>query len=96
MRIGLPNGSRIIFRPRVARISMRRGEYGYRAYMALGEHRYKVVIKLDGRVLDGCICADADAGYVDYYAKRNGQFILNSFKDSVVIHRSYGKVEILA
>lgn len=94
MRIGLPNGSRIIFRPRVARLSMRQGEYGYKAYMALGEDRYKVIVKLNGQVVSGCIRADADAGYVDYYAKRDGQMFLNNFKDSAVIHRSYGVVEI--
>ncbi|MGV6396972.1 hypothetical protein ACTUVN_002667 [Pseudomonas caspiana] len=94
MAVIVPTGTVIRLLPRIACLSSRVGEWGHKAYMALGEDRYKVIVKLNGQVVSGCIRADSDAGYVDYYAKRDGQMILNNFKDSAVIHRSYGVVEI--
>lgn len=87
-------GTRIHLLPRISHVSAREGDHGYGVWMALGGKRDQVVVKLNGRVMKRCVAADARAGYVDYYAERDGLFVLNKFKDGAVIYRSYGRVEI--
>ena len=95
MTIMTAAGAQLYMRPRVTRLSTRKGEYGNKAYLAIWPRHSDVVIKLNGRTMKHCISADAIAGYVDCCVLRNGSFLLNSFKDSVAVYRLHGHVEIL-
>jgi hypothetical protein len=90
-----PNGSTLYLAERITRLSSRKGEHGYCQWLQLDERqRQALVVKVDGKVINCCISVDAKAGWVDFGARRNGQYIVNKFKDAVVIHRLYGRVEI--
>jgi hypothetical protein len=90
-----PNGSTLYLAERITRLSSRKGEHGYRQWLMLNERqRQAIVVKVDGKVISRRISVDAKAGWVDFGARRNGQYIVNKFKDAVVIHRLYGRVEI--
>ncbi|CAN7253253.1 hypothetical protein LJR159_000947 [Pseudomonas brassicacearum] len=90
-----PNGSTFHLAESITRLSSRKGEHGHRQWARLDERqRQALVVKVDGKVINCCISVDAKAGWVDFGARRNDQYIINKFKDAVVIHRLYGRVEI--
>ena len=95
MPIRTTAGTQFYVRERVTRLSTRKGEYGNKAYLGLWPQVSDIVIRLNGKVIEHCIAADAVAGFVDCCVQRNGRFVLNPFKDSVAVYRLYGDVEIL-
>lgn len=94
MSIKPPNGSVFVIVPRIQRLSIHPGDRGHKAYMDLGERRFDVKVLLNGAEVRHCLVADAKAGYVDCVVHRDGQPVLNRFRDGFVIHRTHGEVVI--
>lgn len=94
MPINTAAGVRFYFARRLTHVSARQGDHGYKVWMALGDQRHDVVVKLDGRVIQNPIAADARAGYVDFIVERDGNLVVNKFDDGAVVHRGCGRVEI--
>lgn len=94
MAIHTAAGTRLHLLPRISHVSAREGDHGYGVYMGLGENRFQLVVTLNGRVMKHCVAADARAGYVDYYIQKDGELVINKFKDGAVVYRSHGRVEI--
>ena len=73
------------------RISVEKDDTGYSHSVARD-----INVLLDGLLVDGCITADTNSGYVKRYKKgEDGRFLIDKERQDIVSEEVYGKVEIV-
>lgn len=77
------------------RFSAYEGDRGYRHYRAVRKRGLRVLVRLDGVLVDHCVMADTKRGVVVCdEVDEAGQLVLNARGDTIRRIRRFGKVEL--